>query len=387
MLLFLQLGLGGCANADDGDAARELGQALLEFFFVVIAGALVNLDADLVNAALDAGCIAFAANDGGVVLVHDDLFAVAQVGHGGGFQLAAGLFRNDLPTGEDGDVLQHRLAAITKARGLDADDVEHTADLVQDEGGEGFAVNVLGQDEQLAAANLDHFLQQGDDIGSGRNLLVVDQDVGILNAGFHVLGVGDEVGRNITAIELHTFDVLGLELEALGFFNGDNAVFADLVHHIGDQLANDAVLGRDGSNVGNLVFGGDFDSFFADVFSNGLGGGFNATLEQHGVDASGQVLHALGDDGMRQDGGGGGAVAGDVVGLGGGFFEELGAHVFKGVFQLDFLSDGDAVVGDGGGAKLSVQGHVATLGAEGGDHRGGQDIHTVAELAAGFFSE
>ena len=196
--------------------------------------------------------------------------------------------------------------------------------------------------------------------------------------GFHVLGVGDEVGRDVAAVELHTFDVLGLEFQALGFFNGDDAVFADFVHHLGDQLADGAVLGGDGGDVGNFFLGGDLDRLLVDLLGHGLGGGFDAALEQHRVGAGGQVLHAFGDDGVRQDGGGGGAVAGDIVGLGGGFFQQLGAHILKWIFQLNFLGDGHAVVGDGGGTEFAVQGHVAAFGAQGGGDSGRQNIHTVA---------
>jgi hypothetical protein len=39
VLLFLQLGLGGSADADDGDAAGQLGQALLQLLAVIVAGA------------------------------------------------------------------------------------------------------------------------------------------------------------------------------------------------------------------------------------------------------------------------------------------------------------------------------------------------------------
>ena len=99
---------------------------------------------------------------------------------------------------------------------------------------------------------------------------------------------------------------------------------------------------------------------------DGVGGLLDAALEQHRVGAGGDVLQAFVDDGLGQHGGGGGAVAGDVVGLGGGFLEQLGAHVLEGVLQLDFLGHGHAVVGDGGGAPLLVQGDVAALGAEGG---------------------
>ena len=52
-LLLLQLDLGGRADLDDGHAAGQLGQALLELLAVVVAGGLVDLDLDLADAALD----------------------------------------------------------------------------------------------------------------------------------------------------------------------------------------------------------------------------------------------------------------------------------------------------------------------------------------------
>jgi hypothetical protein len=84
--------------------------------------------------------------------------------------------------------------------------------------------------------------------------LSVDQDVGFSD-GFHRLGVGDEVGRDVAAVELHTLDVLGLELQALGLLDGDDAVLADLVHDLGDQLADLAVCGGDGGDVGDVFLG------------------------------------------------------------------------------------------------------------------------------------
>jgi len=51
-------------------------------------------------------------------------------------------------------------------------------------------------------------------------------------------------------------------------------------------------------------------------------------------------------------GGGGRAVAGDVVGLGSDFADQLGAHVLNGIGQFDFLGDGDAVLGDRGEPQL-----------------------------------
>jgi hypothetical protein len=54
-----------------------------------------------------------------------------------------------------------------------------------------------------------------------------------------------------------------------------------------------------------------------------------------------------------------------VVGLGRRLLQELGAHVGEVVVELDLLRDRDAVVGDGRGAELLVEGDVAALRAEG----------------------
>ncbi len=146
----------------------SLGQAFLQFFAVVIAGGLVDLDADLLDAALDFLLVAFAADDGGVVFVGGDFLSTAKVSNGGGLELAAGFFRNDHGAGQDGDILQHGLAAIAKARGFDGQHVEHAAQFVQNQGRQGFAIDVFGNDQQVALADLDQFFQQGNDIWQQR---------------------------------------------------------------------------------------------------------------------------------------------------------------------------------------------------------------------------
>ena len=48
------------------------------------------------------------------------------------------------------------------------------------------------------------------------------------------------------------------------------------------------------------------------------------------------------------------------------FAHELGAHVFIGILQLDFLRDRDAVLGDRRAAEFLVEDHVATARSERG---------------------
>ena len=89
----------------------------------------------------------------------------------------------------------------------------------------------------------------------------------------------------------------------------------------------------------------------------------DALLQAHRVGAGGHVAQALAHERLGQHGGGGGAVTGDVVGLGGDLLHQLGAHVLERVLELDLPGDGDAVVGDGGGAELLLEDHVAALRA------------------------
>ena len=108
----------------------------------------------------------------------------------------------------------------------------------------------------------------------------------------------------------------------------------------------------------------------------------DAALELHRVGAGGDVLRAFAEDRLREHGGGGGAVAGDVGGLAGDFADHLRAHVLERVLQLDFLGDRHAVLGDGRRAELLVEDDVAALGAEGDLHRVGQLVDAAQDRLA-----
>src|SRR6266496_3947260 len=99
------------------------------------------------------------------------------------------------------------------------------------------------------------------------------------------------------------------------------------------------------------------------------------------------VSMALADQRLRQHGGGGGAVTGDVVGLLGDLLDQLRADLLVGVLELDLLRDRDAVVGDGGGAPLLLEHHVAALGAQRDPHRVGELVHTSFERPPGVLIE
>ena len=98
------------------------------------------------------------------------------------------------------------------------------------------------------------------------------------------------------------------------------------------------------------------------------------------------VLGAFTDDGLGQDGGGGRAVTGDVVGLRSHFAHHLGAHVLELVGELDLLGDGDAVLGDARSAEGLLDDDVTALGAEGHLDGIGEDVDAAEHLLAGHLS-
>src|SRR5690606_33062402 len=121
------------ARLDDGHAAGELGEALLQLLAVVVAVGVLDLATDLGHATLDLRGVAGTLDDGRLVLRDDDLAGAAEQVERRVLELQAHLFGDDLAAREDRDVLQLRLAAVTEAGSLDGDRLEDAADLVQHE--------------------------------------------------------------------------------------------------------------------------------------------------------------------------------------------------------------------------------------------------------------
>src|SRR5690606_14755958 len=154
------------------------------------------------------------------------------------------------------------------------------------------------------------------------------------------------VRREVAAVERHALDDVEFVLQARAFLARDRAFRTDLLHRVGDDVADRLVgVGRNGADLGDgLVVGGGLADLLQ-LVHGGAHGLVDAALEVHRVHAGGNGLGAFADQGLGQHGGGGGAVAGVVGGLGRDFLDHLRAHVLELVGQFDFLGDGHAVLG------------------------------------------
>src|SRR6266487_2993520 len=384
-LLFLQLGFGGCADFNDGDAADELGKALLELFLVVIAGGVFDLLADLLDTAFDVCGLAGTFDDRGVVLVDGDLLGAAEVLKLHVLELDAEVFSDGLAAGEGGDVFEHSLTAVAKARGLDGGALQRAAELVHHEGREGFAFDVF-RDDQEGLAHLGGLLEQGEQILHRADFLFVDEDADVFEHAFHALGIGDEIGGEVAAVELHAFHDFEGRLHRLGFLDGDDAIFPDLLHGLGDNAADlFVVVGGNGADLRDH-FALDVLVELLDLFDGHFDSALDAALESGRAGAGGDSLHAFAEDGLSEHGRGGRAVTGNVGSLGSDFTDHLRAHVLEGISELDLLGNGHAVLGDDGRAELLLDHRIATLGAEGDLHCVGKSIHAAQNRLTGILT-
>ena len=289
--------------------------------------------------------------------------------------------------GHDGDVLEHALATVAVAGGLDGSNLQGAAQLVEDEGSQSLAVDVLGNDEQRGAGALDGLEDRQDVLDVG-DLLVGHEDIGVLQLGRHRLVLGGEVRGDVALVKLHALDGVDGDAEVgLVLLDGDDAVLAHDLHGLGDLVADLGVTSGDGADGGDVLLGGDLLGSALHLLDGSVDGLVDATTDGDGVGTSGDVAQTLVDDDLGQQRGGGGAVTNGVVGLGGDLLDELGAHVLDGVLQLDLLGDGDAVVGDGGSAVGALQGHVAALGAKRGGNGVSEGVDALGETRAGVGAE
>ena len=194
-----------------------------------------------------------AVDDRGVLLLDPDALGFAEHLQGHVLELDAEVLRDHRARGEDGDVLEHRLAAVAEAGRLDRGHLQAAAQLVDDQRRQRLALDVLGDDEQRLASLHDRFENGQHGLERGE-LLLVDEDVRILKLRDHLLRIGHEIGREIAAVELHALDDVELGLGGLGLLDRDDALVADLFHRVRNHLADRLVaVGGDGPDLRDLL--------------------------------------------------------------------------------------------------------------------------------------
>src|SRR5690606_22523766 len=386
-LLLLHLDLGGRADLDHGDAARELRDALLELLAVVVGRRLLDLLLQLLDPALDRGLLAAAVDDRRVLLRDANALRGAEVVELHLLEREAHFLGDHLAAREDRDVLQHRLAAVAEARRLRRSDLQDAAQVIDDERRERLALDVLGDDHQRLPGLRDR-LEHRQQIADARDLLVVQQHVRVLELRRHRLLVVDEVRRQIPAVELHAFDELELVLDARALLDRDHALAADLVHRVRDDVA-DRLIGvrRDRADLRDRLTVRARLRQLLQLLDGHRGGLVDAALQVHRIHAGRRGLEAFAEDRLREHGRRRRAVARRVGGLRRDFLDHLRADVLELLLELDLLRDRHAVLRDRRRTPALLDQHIAALRAERLLHGIRQNVDALQHLLARLLRE
>ncbi len=218
----------------------------------------------------------------------------------------------------------------------------------------------------------------------------MQKDVCVFEISNHLVWVGDEVWRQVAAVELHAFNDFEFGFSGLGFFNRDNAFVADFLHRFSDHLADfEFAVSGDRANLSNFFRSVDLLCLLKQFSNNFSHCEVDTALEVHRVHASSNSLGTFLNDGLTENGRGCRAVTGSVVGLRSHFAQHLCAHVFELVFQFDFLGNRYTVFGDAWCAEGLVDNNVTTLRAERYLNSVSEDIdaaqHLFARIATEFY--
>ena len=309
----------------------------------------------------------------GAVLVHHDAAGGAEHVEADLTQHQPDVRVDDLTTRHHREVVEERLATVTEERRLDGDGLQRLADRVDHQRRKRLALDVFGDDQQRLAA-LGDLLQQRQQVRQRADLLAVQQHQRVLEHRFLGVEVGDEVRRDEALVEADALGDLQLGVQRRRLLDGDDAVVAHLGHRLADQLADLLVARGHGGDLRDALLVGLTGVAAASSASDTASAALLMPDAQGDRVGTGGDLPQPGlDDRLRQHGRGGGAVAGDVVGLGGHRLHQLRAEVLERVFQVDLAGDGDAVIGYHRTAVRLGQHHVAAA-------RPQRDPHGVGEL-------
>ena len=232
ILLLTDLDLRGTSYLNDGNTAGKLGKTLLELLLLVFGSAGVLHDATDLLAALSNGILsATAVQEDGILLSDGDSTGLAKHVSGSLLQLDIKVIAEEGTVGQNSKIAKDRLAVVTEARGLDCCDLELATELVENADSKSLALNVLSNDEEGTALLLGG-LESGDDVLNSGDLLLGKKDQRVLELDLGALGVGDEVGRDVAAVELHSLGNLELILDGLALLDCDDTLLADLLHGV-----------------------------------------------------------------------------------------------------------------------------------------------------------
>ena len=381
-LLFLHFCFCCRTNLDYSYAAGKLCQSFLIFFLIKCGICFFHALFDLCDTRFDGSLVTRTVCDDGCFLFHTNCFRGTQHIQGCILQGNANLLGDNLTACQCRDICQLCFSSFTVAGCLYRNAGEYITQLVHNQSCQNLAFYVLCNQKQLSAC-LHYLLQNRQDFLNIGNFLICNQNQRLLQNRYHLIHIRRHVCGKIPSVELHPFYQSQLCFHGLGFLNGDNAVICNLIHCFRNHLADFLIPCGDCRYVCNVLACGNGLAHSLDFCNSCFRCLLHPASENNRVCACRNILQTLLNHCLCQNGRCCSTVAGNIICLCRNLFYQLCAHVFIGVFQLDILCNGNAVVCNQGRSEFSVQNHVSALGPQCYLYCICQLIHTCRHCVSG----
>jgi len=371
-------------NLDDSDSTGESSDTLLELLSIVVTGGTFHLVSEVLNTLGDLFGASGSSHDDDIVLRDDNLLGRSHAGDLSGGDALSKIFGNELGTSGDSNILHSVASVVTESRGFDTTDLKSSTELIDNEGGQSFRLNILSDNEERLLG-LHAALKEGEELLDRADLFVEEEDRGVLEDALLGLGVGDEVGGDESTVPLESFDVFDFSLERFTFGNSNSSVGSESLKDTGDQSSNDGiVVSGDGGNVVNLSSRLNRDRHLLEAENDFVNSELDSSSEVHRVHTSSNRFAALLEDSSSEDSSSSGTISSLVVSLGSDLLDEVGSDVVESVSEFDVLSDGNTILGDLGDSKASVNDNISPSGSEGDLDGISKHFTSFEHLSTGF---
>ena len=217
---------------------------------------------------------------------------------------------------------------------------------------------------------MSHFLKERHNVIGGRNLLVGDKNLWLVEGSFLTLAIGDEECGSKTFVVGEAFGDLSLHIKTLAWFNGNDTFFTDFSDNVGDKFADFWVASANSSDFGDfLIVASDLLGGFVDTFDDFGASGFYALTKLHWIVTGSNKLVGLGDNIVGENSYSSSTVTGNFIEFLSGGFDEASANLvtessFVGVAEIDGFGDSNAIMGDGWSTVTFFNDNVTTFWTE-----------------------
>ena len=315
---------------------------------------------NLVDSRLDFSRITGTVYNYGIFLVYLNGMRASQHIQGCFFQIKPCLSRDYLSAGKYCDISQQSFSSFSESGSLNRYTVESSSQLVENQSCQSLAFHIVCDDQQLSALLYDLFQNRQQFLNVG-NFLICNQNVGVFHGSFHLFCIVYHVSGQISSVKLHALYYFQSCAHGFGFFYSNNAFRAYFIHSFRNQAADFFISCGNRSNLCDIAFPVNRDCNIFNFINRCIYRTLDSSSQNHGICTCGYIFKSFADNRLSQQCCGCCTVAGNIICLCSNLFYQLCAHIFKAVFQFDFLCDSYAVIGNQRRSEFSFQQNVSAL--------------------------